>query len=334
MHFLITGHTGFKGSWLALMLKIQGHNVSGISLAPEKKSIYVSSNLEDIFSNNIIQDLSELTVEKIPNMEIDVVIHLAAQSLVKKSYKFPIETYQTNVMGTLKILELTKVFNPIATLIITTDKVYKSNNKKYGHTENDSLGGIDPYSSSKAAADIATQSWRESFSNHPIAIARSGNVIGGGDFSNNRLIPDLIQSFISSKKVILRYPESVRPWQHVLDCLNGYQILIDRQIVKGVSGEWNFGPDNSQTYTVSHVAELAAKFWGAPIGWEKDNSIFELESGNLVLNSDKARKELMWKERLSFHDALFWTVDFYKRVHNGENSRNLMESQIINYLNL
>ena len=334
MHFLITGHTGFKGSWLSLMLKLQGHKVSGISLHPEKNSLFQKSKLDNIFSKSIIQDIRDISIKHLPQTQVDVVIHLAAQPLVKTSYIFPVETYQTNVIGTLNILELTKVLRPRASLIITTDKVYKNTDNKVGYVENDSLGGKDPYSSSKAAADIATQSWRNCYGDHPIALARSGNVIGGGDFSENRLIPDLIKSFIVGEPVKLRFPNSVRPWQHVLDCLNAYQVLVSKQLSDGVCSEWNFSPPFTQVYKVSDVVELAAKIWESPFGWQMDEMHHEIETDYLILNSEKARTELKWCEKLSFYDSLFWTIDFYKRGHIGGNYRSLMETQIMNYLQL
>ena len=334
MHYLITGHTGFKGAWLSMMLKVKGNKVSGISLAAEKSSIFNLSNLEDIFESNIIKDIRDISNSDLPKMEIDVVIHLAAQPLVKTSYNFPVETFQTNVIGTLNVLELTKKLKPKATLIITTDKVYKNTSKKNGYIESDPLGGSDPYSASKTAADIATQSWRSSYGDHPIAIARAGNVIGGGDFADNRLLPDLINSFIQNKQPKLRYPEAIRPWQHVLDCLNGYLMLIDKQLDKGINGEWNFSPPASPTHTVAEVATLAEKFWGSEQNWIPDSIAHQPETDMLILDSSKARRELNWSEKLSFEDSISWTVDFYKEVNNGKNQRNVLESQIKKYQSL
>jgi CDP-glucose 4,6-dehydratase len=334
MHYLITGHTGFKGAWLSMMLKTKGNKVSGISLAAEKSSIFNLSNLKDIFENNIIKDIRNISNSDLPNMEIDVVIHLAAQPLVKTSYDFPVETFQTNVIGTLNVLGLTKKLKPKATLIITTDKVYKNTSKKSGYIESDPLGGSDPYSASKAAADIASQSWRSSYGDHPIAIARAGNVIGGGDVAENRLVPDLINSFIQNKKPKLRYPEAIRPWQHVLDCLNGYLTLIDKQLTDSVNGEWNFSPPSSPIYTVAEVATLAARFWGTQQDWIPDSIDHKPETGMLNLDSSKARNELNWSEKLSFEESISWTVDFYKEVNSGKNQRSVLESQINKYQSL
>lgn len=334
MHYLITGHTGFKGAWLSMMLIARGNKVSGISLSAEKSSIFNLSNLKDIFENNTIKDIRDISNSDLPKMDIDVVIHLAAQPLVKKSYDFPVETFQTNTIGTLNVLELTKKLKPKATLIITTDKVYKNTAKKKGYIESDPLGGNDPYSASKAAADIATQSWRSSYGDHPIAIARAGNVIGGGDFADNRLLPDLINSFIKNKQPKLRYPDAIRPWQHVLDCLNGYLMLVDRQISERVNGEWNFSPPQLPAHSVAEVATLAQKFWGAEQNWILDPTAHQPETNVLILDSSKARKELNWCEKLSFEESISWTVDFYKEVKSGKNQRSVLERQVSKYQNL
>ena len=332
MHYLITGHTGFKGAWLSLVLKTLGNQVSGISLAPESNSIFELSNLSEIFDQNLYQDIRTLRSSDLPKMNVDVVIHLAAQPLVKASYKSPIETFQTNVIGTLNVLEVTKDLNPKATLIITTDKVYKNSGKTSGYVESDPLGGSDPYSASKAAADIATHSWRSSYGVAPISIARAGNVIGGGDFAENRLMPDLINSFIEDKAPIIRYPQSIRPWQHVLDCLNGYLSLVDKQLNDGVNSEWNFSPPATPTHSVSVVASEAAKLWGSNKQWQHDSGEHKAETETLVLDSTKSRKELAWSEKLGFQESLSWTVDFYKRVYQGEAQRTVLQDQINHFL--
>jgi CDP-glucose 4,6-dehydratase len=332
MHYLITGHTGFKGAWLSLMLKTLGNKVSGISLAPESNSIFELSNLNEIFDQNLYQDIRTLRFSDLPKMKIDVVIHLAAQPLVKASYKSPIDTFQTNVIGTLRVLEVTKELTPNAILIITTDKVYRNLGKISGYVESDPLGGSDPYSASKAAADIATQSWRSSYGVAPISIARSGNVIGGGDFAENRLMPDLVNSFIEDRAPIIRYPQSIRPWQHVLDCLNGYLLLVDKQLKDGVNGEWNFSPPATPTHAVSEVASEAAKLWGSNKQWKQDAGEHKPETEILVLDSTKARKELAWSEKLNFQESLSWTVDFYKRVNQGEAQRTVLQDQVNHFL--
>ena len=334
MHYLITGHTGFKGAWLSVMLKSLGHHVSGISLAPESNSIFELSHLSEIFEQNLYQDIRTLKSGDLPKMNVDVVIHLAAQPLVKASYKSPIDTFQTNVIGTLNVLEASKELAPKAVLIITTDKVYKNTDKTVGYVESDPLGGSDPYSASKAAADIATQSWRSSYGISPISIARAGNVIGGGDFAENRLMPDLVNSFIENKAPIIRYPEAIRPWQHVLDCLNGYLSLVEKQIKEGVNGEWNFSPPANPSHSVADVATEAAKLWGSDKNWQQDAGEHKAETKTLVLDSTKARRELNWSEKLGFQESLAWTVDFYKRVSKGEQQRSVIQDQVNQFLSM
>lgn len=338
MHFLITGHTGFKGSWLSLLLKAKGHDVSGISLNPESKSLFLDAKLNKDFEHDIrldVRDLQELK-KSINLIRPDVVIHLAAQPLVRESYKFPLETFEINVIGTLNILEAIKEIGTIkATLIITTDKVYKNFNQLRGYVETDPLGGDDPYSASKAAADIATQSWAHSFPNRPIAIARAGNVIGGGDWAKDRLIPDLVKAYSNSQVPLIRYPKAIRPWQHVLDCLNGYLILIDKMITDAVTGEWNFGPENTEKYFVSEVVAKFANYWG--IASSKayiDSSEREhlQEAGYLLLDSTKSRTELGWSEKLNFDKTISWTAEWYKKAErNGV--REITEIQISDFLN-
>ena len=334
MHYLITGHTGFKGSWLSVMLKTLGNEVSGISLAPKSNSIFELSQLSEVFEQNLYQDIRTLKSSNLPKMNVDVVIHLAAQPLVKASYKSPIETFQTNVIGTLNVLEVSKELNPKATLIITTDKVYKNSTKINGYVESDPLGGSDPYSASKAAADIATQAWRSSYGVTPISIARAGNVIGGGDFAENRLIPDLINSFIENNAPVVRYPQAIRPWHHVMDCLNGYLSLIEKQIKESVNGEWNFSPPAAPAHSVAEVATEAAKLWGSNQNWQQDAGEHKAETETLVLDSAKARRELDWSEKLGFQESLSWTVDFYKRVYQGEEQRAVIEEQVNQFLSM
>ena len=334
MHYLITGHTGFKGAWLSIMLKTLGHQVSGISLAPESNSIFEMSHLSEIFEQNLYHDIRILKSRDLPKMNVDVVIHLAAQPLVKASYKSPIDTFQTNVIGTLNVLEASKELAPKAILIITTDKVYKNTDKTAGYVESDPLGGSDPYSASKAAADIATQSWRSSYCVTPISIARAGNVIGGGDFAENRLMPDLVNSFIENKAPIIRYPKAIRPWQHVLDCLNGYLSLVEKQIKEGINGEWNFSPPANPKHSVADVATEAAKLWGSDKNWQQDAGEHKAETKTLVLDSTKARRELNWSEKLGFQESLAWTVDFYKRVSKGEQQRSVIQDQVNQFLSM
>jgi CDP-glucose 4,6-dehydratase len=330
MRYLITGHTGFKGAWLAAMLKAQGHEVVGISLPALDRSLYKEALLSDLFSQEYFLDIRNRSEFKktIASAGVDAAFHLAAQPLVRESYKTPIETYETNVIGTLNFLDGIKEANIQAAIVITTDKVYKNKNFLRGYTESDELGGHDPYSSSKAAADIATQSWMASFESDNIAIARAGNVIGGGDWAADRLIPDLVNAFTSGAPANIRYPNSIRPWQHVADCLGGYLALSDAMITRGVTGAWNFGPSIDTDTKVSRVADLAASDWGDGASWRLDTNPQLHEAGYLLLDSSKARQELNWRDKLDFEATIEWTMDFYKAAVNGKSSRALLEEQV------
>ena len=320
MHFLITGHTGFKGTWLSLILRERGHTLSGISLRPEAGSLFEQTAIGKIFENDIQCDIREADrlSEHFNEVNPDIVIHLAAQALVRESYKNPIATIETNVMGTMNVLKASQQITDLkAQLIITTDKVYKNLGKTLGYVETEALGGKDPYSASKAMADIATQSWLSSFDNPRTAIARAGNVIGGGDICADRLIPDLISSYSSGLIPKLRAPSSIRPWQHVLDCLNGYLMLVDALIQNDADGAWNFGPDENQTKTVADVANIAGAIWGAEKSWEIDLGDHPQEASILMLNSNRARTELGWSDKLTFEQSIEWTISWYKNVNNG-----------------
>ena len=322
MHYLITGHTGFKGSWLSLMLEMQGHTVSGISLDPAEKSLFIQADLASIFKNDLRIDIRDGDAIKTAFEKInpDVMIHLAAQPLVRESYRSPVETFEVNVLGTLNVLEATKELENLkAALIITTDKVYKNHNHLRGYVESDELGGDDPYSASKAAADIAAQSWIKNYAKVPMAIARAGNVIGGGDWAQDRIIPELVNSFSSGNQPTLRYPDAIRPWQHVLDCLNGYLSLVNRQIHEGFTGEWNFGPDLIEKRTVAELTNFFGSSWGVQDNlWEVDSGVQLHEAGYLLLDSTKSRTRLNWCDKLNFADVVQWTVDWYKNANNED----------------
>ena len=320
MHFLITGHTGFKGAWLSMLLHERGHEVSGVSLEPEIDALFSRASIGRFLENDVRCDIRESAKlsSHFKQINPDVVIHLAAQALVRESYKNPRDTFEVNAIGTLNVLDASQQISDLrAQLIITTDKVYKNIGKTSGYVETEALGGQDPYSASKAMADIATQSWLSSFENPTTAIARAGNVIGGGDVCADRLIPDLINSYSTGLTPKLRAPNSVRPWQHVLDCLNGYLTLVDALIDNRTDGVWNFGPDENQSKTVADVAEIAGGVWGVEKSWENDLGNHPHEASLLMLNSNKARTELGWSDKLSFEESVKWTIDWYKNVHNG-----------------
>jgi len=314
MHYLITGHTGFKGAWLALMLKELGHEVSGYSLDPLEKSLFTQADLASVFKHDFRGDIRNLSnlKEKFALANPDVLVHLAAQPLVRESYLKPLETFDINVMGTLNVLEASKEASALkAALIITTDKVYKNVNVLTGYVETDALGGDDPYSASKAAADIAAQTWIRNYAKVPMTIARAGNVIGGGDFATDRIVPDIIHDFSAGNHIELRYPRAIRPWQHVLDCLNGYIKLIDSMLATRTSGEWNFGPLDSEKHSVSDLVEEFAKHWPIENAWSESKEKHPEEAGYLLLNSDKARSALKWNDLLDFSTTVQWTNNWY-----------------------
>jgi len=339
MHYLVTGHTGFKGSWLSLMLQMQGHTVSGISLNPPEKSLFNQANLSNIFRSDLridIRNSAELS-KAVKEIDPEVIIHLAAQPLVRESYKDPVGTFETNVLGTLNLLEATKALSNLsAALVITTDKVYKNHNHLRGYVETDELGGDDPYSASKAAADIATQSWVKSFATTPVAIARAGNVIGGGDWATARIIPDLVNAYSSNQIPTLRYPHAIRPWQHVLDCLNGYMKLVDSMISDRILGEWNFGPDLRAKHEVLDLVKAFAKAWGvqeSDSAWNIEEIEQPHEAGYLLLDSSKARNTLGWSDKMNFQETVDATSTWYRNVGRTEAKRTTM-IQIEHYLSL
>ncbi len=320
------------------MLQMQGHTVSGISLDPLEKSLFNQATLGEIFANDVRLDIRnrEELVRTIEKIDPEVIIHLAAQPLVRESYKFPVETFETNVIGTLNVLEATRhLKNLKATLVITTDKVYKNHNHLRGYVETDELGGDDPYSASKAAADIATQSWIKSFATSPMAIARAGNVIGGGDWASDRIIPDLVKAYSTGDLPILRYPDAIRPWQHVFDCLNGYLALVNAQLSTGVGGEWNFGPDLAQKHSVAELVVAFARGWGVlgSQSWKSNGAEHPHEAGYLLLDSTKAHTNLEWMEKLNFLQAIQLTVDWYKNIEKLQ-IKPLCRAQVDHFLSL
>lgn len=332
MHFLITGHTGFKGSWLAKSLNMQGHVVSGISLPPPSKSLYEQANIKSFIKHDVRFDIRNSTQELdniIKEINPEVIIHFAAQPLVGKSYLNPIETFETNIMGTLNVLNASLRATKLrAALIITTDKVYKNDGSNLARMETDPLGGEDPYSASKAAADIVAQSWIKNFAKVPVSIARAGNVIGGGDWVQGRLVPDLVFAYSNKETPILRNPDGIRPWQHVLDCLNGYLMLVNKQIESGIRGEWNFGPPPSGHVPVSELVTKFAESWGSKGKvWQLGTESVLTESKTLFLDCTKAMTELSWSNALDFDQTVRMTVEWYKNK-GSLTPEKLMQKQI------
>ena len=341
MRYFITGHTGFKGSWFTLWLTSQGHEVYGLSLDPEPGSLFELAEITGVCSVDQRGDIRDPEIVKaaVKNSEPDVVVHMAAQPLVLDSYKRPRWTMETNVMGTLNVLEAVGLQKNVkGLLVVTTDKVYRNLNQRKGYLESDPLGGNDPYSASKAMADILTHSWAKSFSDTRTAVARAGNVLGGGDVSPDRLLPDIIANLRASTVPVLRHPDAVRPWQHVLDCLNGYQTLIDALVLENqevdFDGGWNFGPDSESFISVGELTTAAMKGWGATGSWILDSTEKQHEAQMLVLDSSRAETALGWKNLLEVENALSWTLDWHRAVDSGLSARDVTTHQITEFLEL
>ena len=337
MHVLITGHTGFKGAWLVLLHNALGNKVSGLALDPVRHSLFERARIAELMEVDARVDIRDAsaTATSIASIAPDVVIHMAAQPLVRESYVDPRGTIETNVIGTLNILEGISAAPAVqAALIVTTDKVYRNVGKLQGYVEDDPLGGHDPYSASKAMTDVLSMSWALSFQGASLGIARAGNVIGGGDVSQDRLFPDLMRAFSANEIAGVRAPESVRPWQHVLDCLYGYYLLSNHLLTSNSRGEpWNFGPEPDSFRTVGEAASVAGTCWGANASWERVWSEGPHEASILTLNSEKARLGLDWSDQLKFAEAVAWTVEWSKRAAAGDDPRDITMSQIHDYLN-
>jgi CDP-glucose 4,6-dehydratase len=341
---LLTGHTGFKGAWLTLWLHSLGAKVYGYSLAPiTNPSLYSLANIKQLLTGEMlanIQDLSSLK-SAFNDSNPDIVIHLAAQPLVLKSYEAPLETYLTNAVGTAHVLDCIRLCPTTkAGLVITTDKCYQNDETIWGFREGDPLGGLDPYSSSKACAELITQAYYHSFFKHSneinccISSARAGNVIGGGDWSAHRLIPDAIKSFIDGKTITSRHPEATRPWQHVLEPLAGYLLLIESMFDEPVkfSGAWNFGPPSTQNFTVSNILDKLTKLWGDNANWSSISPKPQNhESKMLKLDSTKAFELIEWTPLWSVDQALTATVSWYKDHQLNKDMREITLTQIASY---
>ena len=335
MRYFITGHTGFKGSWLTLWLTSEGHEVFGLSLDPEPGSLFELAEVGELCAVDQRGDIRDPEVVKVAvkNAKPDVVVHMAAQPLVLDSYKRPRWTMETNVMGTLNVLEAVGLREDVkALLVVTTDKVYRNNNQREGYIESDPLGGDDPYSASKAMADILTQSWSKSFPGTRTAVVRAGNVIGGGDVSPDRLLPDIVASLRNGTAPVLRHPEAVRPWQHVLDCLNGYRTLIGRLVIENQDfdsdGRWNFGPGADSFASVGQITSKAMTHWGSAGSWITDSKGKPHEAQLLALDSARARTALGWCNIFDNNVSLAWTLDWYQAIDSGTNVRKATLSQI------
>lgn len=343
----VTGHTGFKGSWLTLWLRRMGAQVTGYALPPPTEpNLYTLAGVgEDI--DSVIGDVDDFSAlhRALSTAAPEVVLHLAAQPLVHAGYSDPVATYRTNVMGTVHLLEAVRRTPGVRAVVnVTTDKCYENREWVWGYREVDRLGGFDPYSNSKACSELATASFRSAFfpvdelSRHGVALAtaRAGNVIGGGDWGADRLVPDLIRAVTAGDPVRIRRPQAIRPWQHVLEPLGGYLRLAQRLAEDGAgyAGAWNFGPTEEDARPVHEIVETMTRLWGEGASWEPDGATYPHEARYLKLDCSKARAGLGWRPRLGIETALEWTADWYRRWSAGESARLLCQGQIAAYENL
>jgi CDP-glucose 4,6-dehydratase len=334
----ITGHTGFKGSWLSLWLQQLGAVITGYALTPgTNPNLFEAANVE-IGMNSIIGDIRDIDAlqKAVAASQPQIVFHLAAQALVGEGYRDPLGTFSTNVQGTANLLETLRNTPGIqAVVVITSDKCYENKEWPWPYRENEPLGGHDPYSSSKACAELVTAAYRQSFLTQAgiaIATARAGNVFGGGDWSANRLIPDLLAAFSQNQTAQLRRPHSVRPWQHVLEPLAGYLLLAEHLSTKpDTNTAWNFGPGEQDCLPAGTIAEHLAKLWGGDAAWEEEAHTFPHEAGLLRLDSSLARQQLGWQTRWTLDSALDATISWHKTWLTVTNMREYTLSQIEKY---
>lgn len=339
---LVTGHTGFKGTWLCKILELHGAKIVGYALPPRTNEdlfqiIGIEKRIKSIFGD--IRDYQKL-FEVFNNEKPEIVFHLAAQPLVRDSYEDPVYTYQTNVLGTVNICECIRNVCCVKSFLnITTDKVYQNKEWEWGYRENESLGGCDPYSSSKACSELITQSYNMSFLKDlgiAVSTARAGNVIGGGDFAKNRIIPDCLRAAQKNEDIVVRNPCSTRPYQHVLEPLLVYLIIAKKQYEdKRFSGCYNVGPEDMDSITTGELAELFCKLWGKNQKWiHVPDNVAVHEAGFLKLDCSKVKSKFGWKPNWNVEKAVKETINWYKAFIRKENMDKYMEMQIKGFLNL
>ncbi len=335
----LTGHTGFKGSWLALWLEARGAEVTGYALEPPTDpSLFVEAAVERGM-RSVVGDIRDRSAVERAMAEArpEIVFHLAAQSLVRRGYAEPLETYTTNVAGTAVVLDAVRAVDGIRVVIsCTSDKCYENREWDRGYREDDRLGGKDPYSNSKACAELVTDAFRRSYfggGETAVATVRSGNVIGGGDWADDRLLPDLVRGFLGRQPVAIRSPEAIRPWQHVLDPLHGYLMLAERlwSDGHGYAEAWNFGPDESDARPVRWIADRMVASWGAAAAWRLDGESHPPEATYLRLDCTKAKERLGWRPLVSLDTALDWLASWYRDHHAGDDARRLTLDRIARY---
>ncbi|HYW38906.1 MAG TPA: CDP-glucose 4,6-dehydratase [Terriglobales bacterium] len=341
----LTGHTGFKGSWLSLWLDALGADITGYALdPPTQPSLFeqaqVAGSVRSIRAD--IRDFPRLKAA-VAEWRPEVVIHMAAQSVVRRGYEDPIETYSSNVMGTVHVLEaLRQLKQPCVVVNVTSDKCYANREWVWGYRENEPMGGRDPYSNSKGCAELVTAAYRESFfppaslDSHGVAVAsaRAGNAIGGGDWTSDQLIPDLMRAFVSGRPCLIRNPSAIRPWQFVLEPLRGYLMLAERltEDAPRFASAWNFGPaDMDATKPVSWIADKLARSWGNHTSWSHDAAMHPEEAHSLKLDASKAKACLDWHPMLPLCPALEWIVEWYRAFQTGADLRSITRMQIERY---
>ena len=343
---LMTGHTGFKGSWLSLWLQKLGANLIGFSkFIPTNPSLFELAKIEQGMTS-IVGDVKDYThLEKVlRKYEPEIVIHMAAQSLVRPSYNNPVETYATNVMGTVNLFEAIRKSSGTCVVInVTSDKCYENRETVRGYCESDPMGGYDPYSSSKGCAELITSAFRNSFFNpkknqkHKITLAsvRAGNVIGGGDWAIERLIPDIIKGVLEQTKIKIRNPNAIRPWQFVLDPLNGYLMLAEKLWNYGTeyADAWNFGPDESDIKPVSWILDEITKKWKGKIFWEISKDDLH-EANYLLLDCSKAKTKLGWFSKMNIKKTIEWIIEWYTQYELNTDMRKITEKQIENFVSI
>ena len=341
---LVTGHTGFKGSWLCLWLDALGAKVTGLALdPPTQPNLFQQAGIASTI-RSVLLDLRDFPRLKaaVDECRPEVLLHMAAQSAVRRGYDDPIETYSSNVMGTVHLFEaLRQLKQPCAVVNVTSDKCYENREFIWGYRENEPMGGHDPYSNSKGCAELVTSAYRDSFfppadvHRHGIALAsaRAGNAVGGGDWTSDQLIPDLMRAFLAGRPCEIRNPCAVRPWQFVLEPLRGYLMLAEKlsQDAPSFASGWNFGPADSDTRPVSWIANKLAHSWGNAASWRHDEAVHPHEAHFLKLDASKARAHLHWQPVLPLSQALDWIVEWYRGFQAGADLRRLTCSQIERY---
>ena len=336
----LTGHTGFKGSWLSLWLLSMGAKVCGYAQAPATEPSLYSALALDGEMQSVLGDIRDLEAleRALQTFRPDVVLHMAAQPLVRYSYQHPVETYEVNVLGTVHLLEAVRRTSGVRAVVsVTSDKCYENREWPWPYRENEAMGGHDPYSSSKGCAELVTAAYRRSFFHAEgaatVATARAGNVIGGGDWAEDRLVPDIIRAFTRKESVIVRNPAAVRPWQHVLEPLSGYLALAENLCTegRGFEGGWNFGPSDADAQPVSHLVARMSELWGDGAAWRVESQAAVHEAHLLRLDSSKARAMMHWRPRWRLDEALEKTVEWYKGFYAGQEARAMTLRQIEQY---